>query len=72
MCVLSSNQDLVLSGSYDHSVSLWDLRTGTTIMTCDHGAPVETTLVFPSGAACLTAGDNYIKVIAGCAPPNVL
>ena len=31
-------------------------------MTCDHGAPVEAILVFPSGAACLTAGDNYIKV----------
>lgn len=46
----------MLSGSYDHTLRLWDLRAGTTILTMDHGAPVEAILMFPSGGTCLSAG----------------
>ena len=31
-------------------------------MTLDHGAPVESLVVYPSGSTCVTAGNNYIKV----------
>ena len=53
---------MVLSGSYDHSVRIWDLRTKKSSFKLDHSAPVEAILVFPTGSTCLTAGGNYIKV----------
>ena len=41
-------------------------------MSCDHGAPVESVLAFPTGAVCLTAGDNFIKVfsVGRCDPQH--
>jgi U3 small nucleolar RNA-associated protein 15 len=61
LAVNPASPDLILSGSYDHTVRVWDLRTGTTVRTLDHGSPVESLLVFPSGGTSLTAGGNYIK-----------
>ena len=57
-----SSSDLVLSGSYDHRLKLWDLRTGTAVCECDHGHPIETLLVFPSGGMGMTAGGNVVRV----------
>ena len=31
-------------------------------MEMDHGAPVETVLMFPSGGTCVSAGGNYVRV----------
>jgi U3 small nucleolar RNA-associated protein 15 len=61
VCIPSSC-DLVLSGSYDHKLRLWDLRTGTGVWECDHGHPVETLLVFPSGGMGVSAGGNVVRV----------
>ena len=52
----------MLSGSYDHTIRLWDTRADSAPIVLDHGAPVESLLVFPSGAACISAGGNFIKV----------
>ncbi|XP_071494279.1 U3 small nucleolar RNA-associated protein 15 homolog [Diadema antillarum] len=60
--VSPSSKDLWLTGSYDHSVKLHDLRTGTSILSVDHGQPVERVLMFPSGGVFLSAGGNYVKV----------
>lgn len=49
--------DHVLSGSYDHTAQLWDLRSQTAVLQFDHGAPVEAVLVFPSGGTCISAGE---------------
>lgn len=55
---------LILSGSYDHTVRLWDTRASSTapVVSVDHGAPVESVLMFPSGSMFVTAGGNRIKV----------
>ena len=53
---------MVLTGSYDHTVRGWDLRSGDSAFKLNHGAPVEAILVFPSGGTCLTAGGNFVKV----------
>ncbi|GIY09092.1 u3 small nucleolar RNA-associated protein 15 homolog [Caerostris extrusa] len=42
-----TSQDFFISGSYDHTVKLWDARTGGTVSTVDHGAPVESVIMFP-------------------------
>lgn len=57
-----TSSDLVLSGSYDHKLILWDLRTGMAVCECDHGYPIETLLMFPSGGMGVTAGGNVVRV----------
>lgn len=58
---LSSNH-LILSGSYDHALRLWDLRSATSVMKMEHGAPVESILLFPSSSTCVSAGGHTVKL----------
>ena len=56
--------NLVISGSYDQTVKLWDPRTPlNAIMTFKHAAPVEDVLPMPSGTTVLAAADNQISVL---------
>jgi U3 small nucleolar RNA-associated protein 15 len=60
---VGSSANLWVSGSYDHSVILWDTRTAKPALKINHGHPVEAVLPFPSGAILLTAGaDSQLKV----------
>ncbi|GAA93886.1 uncharacterized protein L969DRAFT_84667 [Mixia osmundae IAM 14324] len=64
-CFLPSNPSLVLSGSYDRTIKLWDSRAGegqSQAMSLDHGFPVESVIVHPSGTIALSAGGPVIKV----------
>lgn len=54
--------DLILSGGYDHIVKLYDCRSNETILTVNHGSPVESTLFLPSGGIFISAGGTEIKV----------
>lgn len=45
-------------GSYDHTVKLFDTRMNDSVMTFQHGHPVESVLMFPNGGICLSAGTN--------------
>ncbi|CAB3984474.1 U3 small nucleolar RNA-associated 15 homolog [Paramuricea clavata] len=58
----NSSKDIWLTGSYDHTVKMWDSRTQTSVMTVNHGYPVEDILVFPSGGLCASAGHNIVKI----------
>lgn len=54
-----------LTGGYDHTVRLWDSRTGPasagqTLLA--HGAPVEDVLIFPNGTTVVTAGGSEVKI----------
>ncbi|EDO31974.1 predicted protein [Nematostella vectensis] len=54
--------DIFLTGSYDHTVRMWDRRCNASVNTLDHGAPVECIQVYPNGAMAITAGENVIKI----------
>lgn len=57
--------NMVVSGSYDSTVKLWDPRTGsnTAVMTFKHSAPVEDVLSLPSGTTILAAAENSVSVL---------
>lgn len=55
---------LVVSGSYDQTVKIWDPRApARAVMTFKHAAPVESVLPMPSGTTVLAAADNQISVL---------
>lgn len=53
---------MILSGGYDHSVKLYDCRCNETVLSVNHGSPVESTLFLPSGGIFISAGGTEIKV----------
>lgn len=55
---------LLVSGSYDQTVRVWDPRIPSrAVMTFKHAAPVETVLPMPSGTTLLAAADNKISIL---------
>ena len=55
---------LLISGSYDQTVKIWDPRApSAAVMTFKHAAPVESVLPLPSGTTVLSAADNQISVL---------
>ncbi|XP_054630152.1 U3 small nucleolar RNA-associated protein 15 homolog [Dunckerocampus dactyliophorus] len=56
------NKDLFITGSYDHTLKLFDARTDKSVMTMDHGQPVESLLLYPSEGLLVSAGGRYVKV----------
>ncbi|OCL02311.1 U3 small nucleolar RNA-associated protein-like protein 15 [Glonium stellatum] len=55
---------LVVSGSYDQTVRLWDPRVGgKSVMVFKHSAAVEAVLPLPSGTTVLAASDNQVAVL---------
>ncbi|CAG8822933.1 5885_t:CDS:10 [Gigaspora margarita] len=60
--ISNDNPHLVLTGSYDQSIKLWDLRTNSCTMSMSHGAPVEDVLMFPGGGMIISAGGPTITV----------
>lgn len=57
--------NMIVSGSYDATVKLWDPRTGNraAAMTFKHAAPVEDVLPLPSGTTVLAAADHCVSVL---------
>lgn len=60
--VSDSSDDLILTGSYDHTVKMIDTRTQKTVISVDHGEPIENVLLFPSCNMIVSCGGNSIKV----------
>lgn len=53
--------DIILSGSYDNTVKMYDTRTNTTVLNVNHGSPVESVLFLPTGGIFLTSGGTDVK-----------
>ncbi|KAF4979436.1 hypothetical protein FZEAL_4360 [Fusarium zealandicum] len=57
--------NMIVSGSYDSTVKLWDPRTGSNsaVMTFKHAAPIEDVLSMPSGTTVLAAAGESVSVL---------
>lgn len=60
--VSQASQDVLVSGSYDHLIKMYDTRSKSSILSMNHGSPVESILMFPSGGLLLSAGGINVKV----------
>ena len=59
-----SGKDLMVSGSYDETVRIWDSRASkTAVMTFKHVASVESVLPMSSGCTILASAGNQIAVL---------
>ncbi|KAJ1650697.1 U3 small nucleolar RNA-associated protein 15 [Dispira simplex] len=58
----ASNPHIVATGSYDHTVKLFDLRAGRCIQTTEYDEPVEDLLMFPSGSLYAVATGPKVKI----------
>uniref|UniRef100_A0A8C7ZVI1 U3 small nucleolar RNA-associated protein 15 homolog n=1 Tax=Oryzias sinensis TaxID=183150 RepID=A0A8C7ZVI1_9TELE len=56
------NRDLFVTGSYDHSLKVFDARVDKSVMTINHGHPVESLLLYPSEGLLVSAGGRYVRV----------
>lgn len=60
-CGTTNSDGLIITGSYDNTVRLFDPRSNSNVLTMDHGDPVKSVVEFPGGLL-LSAGGNVIKV----------
>ncbi|KAL6772037.1 hypothetical protein ACKKBG_A28725 [Auxenochlorella protothecoides x Auxenochlorella symbiontica] len=50
------------TGGYDHVCKVWDARSAQSVLSVDHGAPIEAVAFFPSGSVLVTAGGTQVRV----------
>ena len=55
-----SSPHMFLTGSYDHTVRLWDVNSPRCIMTLNHASPVEDLALLPGGGVLATASGNTL------------
>lgn len=61
---LGASSNMLVTGSYDATVRIWDSRVPTgSVLTFKHAAPVEEVLPLPTGTTVLAAADNAICVL---------
>ncbi|KAJ3226104.1 snoRNA-binding rRNA-processing protein [Clydaea vesicula] len=60
--ISTNNPHLFISGSYDHTIKIWDSRTSECQATFNHNQPVESVLMLPGGGLIASAGGNQIKI----------
>lgn len=61
---LGASSNMLVTGSYDATVRIWDARVPDgSVLAFKHAAPVEEVLPLPTGTTVLAAADNAISVL---------
>lgn len=61
---------LFIPGSYDHTLKLFDARVDKSVMTMEHGQPVESLLLYPSEGLLVSAGSQRYNHCTQLAHPE--
>lgn len=56
------SENTIISGGYDNTIKMYDLRAGKCVMSSLHKSPLESLVFLPSGGIFISAGGNDIKV----------
>lgn len=51
-----ASPDVWVTGGYDNLLKIWDMRENSPKFTLNHGDPVESVLMYPSGSIIVSAG----------------
>lgn len=66
-----NNVCVFILGSYDHTLKLFDARVDKSVMTMDHGQPVESMVLYPSEGLLVSAGSQqYNHHVQSAHPEN--
>lgn len=60
--VSPASENIWITGSHDHTVKVWDTRSGECLATMEHQAPIEDIVALPGGGIILSAAGNEVKV----------
>lgn len=56
------SENTIISGSYDHTIKMYDIRSDKCVMSLNHGSPLESLVFLPTGGIFISAGGTEIKV----------
>lgn len=57
-----ASENIILSGSYDNTIKMYDIRTSKEVMSLSHGSPLESLVFLPTGGIFISAGGTEVKV----------
>ena len=56
------SENVILSGSYDNTIKMYDIRSSKCVMSLTHGSPLESLVFLPTGGIFVSAGGTDMKV----------
>lgn len=56
------SENIILSGSYDNTIKMYDIRSSKCVMSLDHGSPLESLVFLPTGGIFASSGGTDIKI----------
>lgn len=62
LAVCESSSSLILAGSYDGFIRLYDCQKKELILSLNHGSPVEAIILASDGRIAISAGANVVKI----------
>lgn len=56
------SENVILSGSYDNTIKMYDIRSSKCVMSLTHGSPLESLVFLPTGGIFVSSGGVDMKV----------
>jgi U3 small nucleolar RNA-associated protein 15 len=52
--------NIIVTGGYDHTILVWDVRSGSRVCKLNQGVPIESLTVLPDGGSVVAAGTTFL------------